>query len=182
MIVLCDNLFTVRIINLLAIGVLGFAFLFASRDIVLAQASPEPNVMEVVYENTNPIDGFGYVTKRLKEKVKLFFLSFSVESKENYYKELTEIRLAELKFVIDKNNMGNFEKATIRYSSTIGEWTEFILDEKLDERKRPAVEVMTTHLPVVEKLMTRYDGTTAEWRFVKQDFDYLNIYISKLQN
>lgn len=179
---LCGNLLTVRIFNVLAGGVLCFAFLFTSRTIILAQASPEPSVMEVAYEKTNANSGFGYVTKRLGEKVKLFFLSFSAEGKESYYTELAGRRLAELKYVIEKEDKNNFEIATIRYSSTVGEWIEFILDEKLDERKEPAAGILTKHLPVVEKLMTKYDGTTAEWRFVKQDFDYLNIYISKLQN
>lgn len=179
---LYGNLLTVRILKVLACGILCFAFLFTSRAIILAQASPESNAMEVAYEKINPNGGFGYVTKRLGEKVKLFFLSFSRENKEGYYAELAGRRLAELKYVIEKEDLNNFEIATIRYSSTVGEWTEFILDEKLEERKRSAVEVMTKHLPVVEKLMTKYDGTTAEWRFVKQDADYLNIYISKLQN
>ncbi|TSC90504.1 MAG: Uncharacterized protein G01um10145_176 [Microgenomates group bacterium Gr01-1014_5] len=175
----CDSLYIVRILNILIFAVFSFVLLFAP---VAFATDASPSAMEVPLEKINPDDGFAYLTKRLEEKVKLFLFSLSANSKENFYKELANRRLAELKYVIENDKKGNFEVATIRYSSTVGEWTEFILDEKLDESKGPAVEVLTKHLPVVEKLMTKYDGTTAEWRFVKQDFDYLNIYISKLQN
>jgi len=74
----------------------------------------------------------------------------------------------------------NFEKATIRYSTTVGTWAEYIQKKKLNDQKQSAVETLSSHLGVVEKLMTKYDPTTAEWRFVKHDFDFLNIYISKL--
>ena len=175
----CDSLYIVRILNILVFAVFSFVLLFAP---VAFAADASPSAMEVPLEKINPDGGFSYLTKRLEEKVKLFLFSVSTSSKENFYKELAKRRLAELKYVIESDKKGNFEVATIRYSSTVGEWTEFILDEKLDKSQEPAVEVLTKHLPVVEKLMTKYDGTTAEWRFVKQDFDYINIYISKLQN
>lgn len=162
--------------------------LFGFTRSVIAQAAaspaptPSPNVMEVQYEKVNPNGGFGYIQKRLGEKVKLLFLSLSTESKENYYKELAGVRLAELKYVIVEKDLANFEKTTIRYSTTVGEWAEFISNKQLNDKKASAVYVMSQHLPVVEQLMTKYDGTTAEWRFVKQDADYLKIYSSKLQN
>ena len=73
--------------------------------------------------------------------------------------------------------MANFERTTIRYSSTVGMLANFIIESGLSTRKEPADQLLSTHIPVVEQLMTKYDSTTAEWRFVKQDFDYLNIYI-----
>lgn len=169
-----------RIINLLVIAIASFVLIFAHVTLAIAEDASR-SAMVVTYEEVNPDDGFSYISKRLGEKVKLLFLSLSVNSKEEFYQRLVNRRLAELKYVIEKDKKGDFEKATIRYSSTIGEWTEFIVNKKLEEKKKPAVEVMTSHLPIVEKLMTGYDGTTAEWRFVKQDADYIRIFISKLQ-
>src|SRR3989338_1869818 len=135
---------------------------------------------DVQKENTNPGDGFGFIGKRIGEKFKLFIYSPFPKAKENLYEDLVKRRLAELKYVIEKPDMANFEKATIRYSTTVGTWAEYIQKKKLNDQKQSAVETLSSHLGVVEKLMTKYDPTTAEWRFVKHDFDFLNIYISKL--
>lgn len=166
----------ILILSVIAIATLVFTLIITpvfGQDL----ASPAP----VTYEKVNPNDGFSYIQKRFGEKIKLIILSFSANSKENFYKELANRRIAELKYIIDNKDVNNFEIATIRYSSTIGEWAEFIINKKLEEKKKPAIEVLTSHLPVVEQLMTGFDGTTAEWRFVKQDADYIRIYTSKLQ-
>lgn len=177
-----------HLFNPFAFSVISLFLLFISLDTSFAQETSNlasttmVSATEVLYEEVNPDGGFSFLQKRLGEKIKLFFLSFSANGKAEFYKELVNRRLAELKYVIEKEDKNNFEIATIRYSTTVGEWTEHILAKNLIDKKRGAVEVMTSHLPVVEKLMTTYDGTTAEWRFVKQDFDYLNIYISKLKD
>lgn len=141
----------------------------------------QEGVIEVNYETTNPSDGFGFIAKRLGEKLRVFLSSPFPKKKENIYEELATKRLAELKYVIEKPDMANFEKATIRYSTTVGMWADFINKNKLDSRKSHAAKTLSKHIPVIEGLMTKYDPTTAEWRFVKQDLDYLQIYIDKLQ-
>lgn len=177
----------VKILKFLVLAIASLAIVFAPFRLASAQSSsssPSPTAvpMKVTYEKTNPNDGFSYITKRLGEKVKLILFSFSANGKESFYKELANRRLAELKYVIDNKDLNSFEIATIRYSTTVGEWTEHILAKKLDDKKKPAIEVLSTHTPVVEQLMQGFDGTTAEWRFVKQDADYIRIYISKLQD
>lgn len=168
--------------------VLAFFVLILSTTILVSASEDDdiddvdkPDTMVVTYEKANPSDGFIYFRKRFGEKLMLFFLSFSAERKERYYSELTNRRLAELKFVIDNGDMYNFEKVTTRYSSTVGMWVDFIINKRFTDRKEPAVAVLTGHIPQVEQLMAKYDPTTAEWRFVKHDVDYLKIYISKLQ-
>lgn len=159
-----------------------FAFVLSIFSLMLpATALVIANEDGVVYEKVNPQDGFSYFGKRFGEKVMMFFLSFSTDRKESYFRELSKRRLAELKFVIDNGDMYNFEKATTRYSSTVGMWVDFIINKSLTGKKEKAVTVLTEHIPVVEELMVKYDPATAQWRFVKQDVDYLKIYISKLQ-
>lgn len=176
----CGNLITVKILSLFTLTIISFVLLFLPVTTVLAEDA-SPSATEVVYEKVNPNDGFSYLTKRFGEKIKLILFSVSANSKENFYKELVNRRLAELKFIIDNKDVNNFEIATIRYSTTVGEWTEHILAKKLDDKKKPAIEVLSTHTPVVEQLMQGFDGTTAEWRFVKQDADYIKIYSAKLE-
>lgn len=141
----------------------------------------EQGVVEVRYEATNPSDGFGFISKRLGEKIKLFLNSPFPKKKERVYEELSTKRLAELKYVIEKADMANFEKATIRYSTTVGMWVDFINKNKLNDRRSHAAETLSNHIPVIEQLMTKYDPTTAEWRFVKEDLDYVSIYISQVK-
>lgn len=141
----------------------------------------EQGVIEVRYEATNPNDGFGFISKRLGEKLKLFLYSPLPNKKAGFYEKLTTTRLAELKYVIEKGDMANFEKATIRYSTTVGMWVDFINKNKLDNRRSHAAETLSNHIPVIEQLMTKYDPTTAEWRFVKEDLDYVSIYISQVK-
>ena len=135
---------------------------------------------DVQKENTNPGDGFGFIGKRIGEKFKLFLYSPLPKRKKDALEKLATTRLTELKYVIEQKDMANFENTTTRYSTTIGEWVEYINKKKLTDQKQHAKEVLNSHVPVIEMLMTKYDPTTAEWRFVKHDLDYLSIYISQL--
>ena len=140
-------------------------------------------IRNVEQEKVNPLDGFEYLLKRLGEKVKLIFLSLSPSQKSAYYRELLARRLAELKFLIEKPEMAYFKTATIRYSTTAGMLTEYVLKNKdLVEERKKVVELLSSHLPVVEKLREVYDYDTAEWRFVKQDADYLQLYLAQLKD
>lgn len=143
-----------------------------------AQSSQD---VDIRYETVNPKDGTKYTLKRLKEKIFLLVLSPFSSKKADYFEELLDARLAELKFVVDNKDMANFQLATQRYSATAGQYTEFLVKKKLNERKEKAVGLLKTHLPVIEKLKGAFNDTTAEWRFVKQDEDYLKIYISQLE-
>lgn len=91
------------------------------------------------------------------------------------------MRLAELKHIVDKRDIANIQTSTQRYSATAGQLTEFVLQKKnLADKKAEARELLLSHLPVVEELKSAYNDTTAEWRFVEHDVDYLKIYISQL--
>src|SRR3989344_5399172 len=88
--------------------------------------------LEVRQERTNPDGGFGFLAKRISEKLKLILVSPFPRQKEKAYENLINIRLAELKYVAEKPDMANFERATIRYSSTVGMWIEYIVQKRLD--------------------------------------------------
>ncbi len=152
-------------------------FLFAGASPVMSQQDST----EIKSEKTNPADGFRFLGKRIKEKIKLFIVAPFPKQKESVYEDLVQVRLAELKYVVEKPDPSNFEKATIRYSTTVGQWVEYINKKNLNDQKQLAVETLSSHKPILQKLMDTYDYTTAEWRFVKHDLDYLDIYISELK-
>lgn len=155
-----------------------FVFLLvAGTTSIYAQQS----VLEVKKERTNPDGGFSFLAKRLEEKFKLFISSPFPSRKEKVYEDLNSVRLSELKYVVEKPDMANFEKATIRYSTTVGMWVEYIAEKKLDAEKASTRETLLNHKPIIENLMTHFDTTTAEWRFLKHDLDYLQIYSDQIK-
>ena len=163
-------------IILLPVTLLAILFCFVTPSIVNAQQK----LLEVREEKVNPEDGLGFIAKRLGEKIKLIIYSPVSKKKEGLYKNIAEKRLAELKHVVDKSDMANFEKATTRYSTTIGDWSEYINKKNLTTQKQQAIDILNEQTPVIKTLMDKFDSNTAEWRFLKQDLDYANIYISQL--
>lgn len=139
--------------------------------------------LKVSYENINPSDDYRFAFKRYKEKITLWFFSFFPERKTNYYQELMDVRLAELKYVVDKKDISNIQTASQRYFTTVGEATEFLVNNKNLSSKKDSYKMqLEKHILVVDRLKDTYNDTTAEWRFIKHNLDYLKIYLSKLFN
>lgn len=146
---------------------------------ILAQTEGPMNVQ---YEQINPKDGFSYGVKRLQEKFFLQLYSLFPDKKLNYYYDLTERRLAELKFTIEEKDMANFENATTRYSSSVGEYVNFALkNDKLKKNKKEMENLLLPHLQVLEQLRDVYDPRTAEWRFVEDDINFVKLHINSLK-
>lgn len=143
--------------------------------------APKKEMILVKYQSVNPSDGSKFLIKRFQEKIKLFTLFISKTSKADYYQELVGIRLAELKYVIDNKDMARFENTTKRYYTTAGQLTEFIMKKNLVDRKEKARELFESHIPVLESLRDTFKDTTAEWRFVHDDINYLKIYTERLK-
>lgn len=155
----------------------------AFRQVATPTPSPVPEVQTITvdYEEVNPTDGTQYWIKRAKEKVGLFF-SFSTESKIDFQKKLTSTRLAELKYIVENREMGYFEKATQRYFTTAGQLTDFILEKRATNVREEIKELFLSHIPVLAKLRDVYNPTTAEWRFMEDDVNYIKGDISRLSS
>lgn len=134
----------------------------------------------VEYEKVNPVDGFNYGLKRFREKAALIF-SLSKEKKANLYFSLTDKRLAELKYTVEKADMANFESATTRYFTTVGQYVEFLKSKNVSYNKEDVVKKLNEHIPLLEQLRDKFgDQVKAEWRFLQDDINYLNTYIQAL--
>ena len=133
---------------------------------------------EITYEKVNP-GSISYTFKRLKEKTLLLIFSPVPSRKTKIYESLLGARLGELKKVVDEKNKGLIEKAAQRYWSTAGEYTDHILSNDTN-RKEEAKNLLEYHRLLVESFLPNFDGTTAEWRFVKHDLDYLDLNLQKL--
>lgn len=153
-----------------------------ARPVVSPGPSPTPIlVIDVPYEEINPTDGTQYWIKRVKEKVGTFF-AFSESGKTDFLENLVKTRLAELKYIIDNKEMSYFEKSTQRYFTVAGELTDFIASKKNKESAEKVKATLSSHLPVLMNLRDTYNPTTAEWRFVEDDVNYIKGYIDKLSS
>lgn len=138
--------------------------------------------IEVEYEKVNPSNGFDYGLKRFKEKLYLAILFYSKDRKIDYYNELVTKRLAELKYVVETKDMANFENATTRYFTTVGQFTDFLTNNGTTDQKSQSVKNLSSHIPVLDNLRDMFDGQEeAEWRFIQDDVNYVKTYIDQLQ-
>ena len=133
----------------------------------------------IEYESVNPKDGFNYGLKRFEEKVRLFW-TFSKSKKSGYYLKLSDARLAELKFTVDQKDMANFETSTTRYFSTIGQYVEFLKNKKVSYNKDEIQAKFADHTEILQVLRDKFDSEAAEWRFLQDDINYLDNYLSSL--
>ena len=171
----------------IALSVISLFFVLSSKDAlaVSRKAAPSPSptpevkTIDVPYEKVNPSGGGDYIIKRLKEKLGLFF-SFSTDSKVNFLRKQLATRLAELKYTIDKKEMSFFEKATQRYFTTAGDTTNLLKGKNKNEEFKPFSELLESHVPVLTKLRDMFQPTTAEWRFVEDDINYIRGYAKEL--
>jgi len=144
--------------------------------------SGTPIAPTVNYEKVNMENGISYLLKRAKEKVILFILSYNPQKKLNYYEKLLDVRLAELKFIVDNKDIANIQVSSQRYFSTAGQMTSFVLSKpELSSQKENLKKIFEKHIDVIENLMTSYKDTTAEWRFLRDDVNYLKDYSALLK-
>lgn len=162
----------------LSIFLVLFFLVFPSA--IAAQAN-SPETLDVSYEDVNPNNNFSYGVKRIKEKILLNIFSFSKNKQSDYMRKLVNIRLVELKYVVDHNEMGTFENATKRYFTSAGQYTAFLSKYDLTDKKNDFAKELEKHIPVLEKLRDKYNPAIAEWRFLHDDINYAKIYLSKLR-
>ena len=131
-------------------------------------------------EKINPDSGITYKTKRLKEKIALV-LKFSNLSKASYLEKLLERRLYELKYIVENKQIAYLENSSQRYETSAGILTEFVLAKNVKSKKEELITMFRQHQKDIEKIRDNYSYDTSEWRLVMNDFNSLEIYISKLQ-
>jgi hypothetical protein len=142
---------------------------------------PNPS-LAIKYESVNMKDGSRYLIKRLKEKAVLFLLSFNSEKKVNYYEKLLNVRLAELKYIVDNKDIANIQVASQRYFTTAGQLTNLLISKSASfSQKEKVRNLFSEHIKIIEDLKKTYSETTAEWRLLRDDANYLIDYSTSLK-
>lgn len=154
-----------------------FLAIFFSSDGFAYSQGPTP--ISLSEEKVNPGDDYKYVMKRFQEKVKLFLTS-SVSKKINLHSKLIDIRLSELKYVVEKKDIANFQTASQRYTATAGQATDFVLKKGNEEAKKKLISKFKSHVPWLIGLQTPYIPDNSEWRFLQDNINSLESYSSRL--
>ena len=115
-----------RIISIICI--IFTIFYVINLPVVVAQSEDT-----IKYETISPKYGYKYLFKRLREKITLAVLSRNPSRKADFYSQLLDRRLAELKQVVDEKDIANIETTSQRYSATMGELVNLIKQDNLVE-------------------------------------------------
>lgn len=115
-----------------------------------------------------------YPIKRLFEKL-IEKLQFTNETKEKYYKDLVQKRLAELKYVVDKDYLDQVEKSTQRVSYQVGILTDYVIGKNLNNKKQSLANLYKEDKIILEKLRDKYSANSSYWMLVQHVINSIDI-------
>lgn len=160
--------------------VIATAFILFGIFCVFPSFSYGQEKFEMKKVNIMPKDGLKFVLKRMGEKIKLTVYSAMPNKKCYLYQDLIESRLSELYSIAKEKDIANIETTSSRYSSTVGQASDYALSKQLTDCKNSLKSKLSNHLPVLEQAKEGFDYVSAEWRFIENDINSLKIYLEKL--
>jgi len=134
----------------------------------------------VLSQNANPNSLFLYNLKRLQEKT---ILKLMVSPKNNlgYQTKLLEKRLGEIVTITNLNEHSFILKSSLRYSTTTGQITEYILKNNMQDSILPTQSILKRHRDVLQAVVDKYPkDLDIEWKFIQDDINYVDIYSKML--
>lgn len=126
------------------------------------------------------VDHIANVFEKLKEKVTLFF-KFSTDDKFNYHQSLAEKRLAELKYVIESKQGNLIEETSSRYSTYLGSFTDFTIENKLSNKEEELIKMLEEHQKILETL-NNFEYESGFWMLMMHDINATKIYSTKARD
>lgn len=141
----------------------------------LAQNLAAPGIN---YENINPNDPIKYQFKRLFEKLDEIRINiFFPNDRVKFITSLSNKRLAELVYVVDKHQLIFLERTSSRYITQLG-----TISSALDKNKADASFVkfdLENQINSLEKIKDAFPSQSAPWLLVRQAYDTANVLLSK---
>lgn len=119
--------------------------------------------------------------KRLQEKTFLNVKS-DPKSKVEYLSFLLNIRLDEIKYLVNNKKYNFLLDASLRYSTLSGEITDLIILNNLKSQLEPVKNQFLYHKEILNGLYIKYPKNTdnVEYKYLEDDMNYLDIYLNKL--
>lgn len=123
-------------------------------------------------------NSFLYPLKRISEKVIVYFY-FDSNKKTDYYQNLVQVRLAELKYIIDNDFKDRVENSTQRVSYQIGILTDYVVEKKLNNKQQGLVELYKEDKIILEKLRDKYPANSSYWMLVQHIINSIDLNLRK---
>lgn len=117
---------------------------------------------------------------RFGEKVSLLF-KFSKESRAEYMENIVKRRFGELQYVLETEQGDFVEETSSRYSTYVGLLTDYLIKNKLTDRKVETLEMYKAHSAVLEENTLNQNYNSGFWLLLQHDINYLKIYSSQLE-
>lgn len=130
----------------------------------------------------NPNNYLFYSIKRLTEKT-ITFIKFSQDSKADYYRDLTLKRLAELKYVVNQNLLGEIEKSSQRLSYEVGTLSDYVIrnKEELAGKKKAISDLLTNSKSLLATLRDKYPANSSYWMLIQHSINSIDLNLEKLK-
>lgn len=130
-------------------------------------------------EIINP-GSFYYPLKRLWEKG-LVRLQFSSQSKNTFYESQLRTRLAELKFVVEKNFLSEVQTSSERFAYQAGILSEELIKQNNTSGKENLIKEFAAYGKFLDGLRDKYPANSSFWMLIQHDINTLKILSESLR-
>lgn len=132
--------------------------------------------------NANPDMPPLFALKRVQEKIFLKFKSNPVD-KVDLMSNLLDSRLSELQNVFDHKSYDYILPAASRYSTLAGQITDLVVANHLTNKVDALKKQFLNHQKVINAIYVAYPKNTenVEYKYIADDFNYLKLYLDKLE-
>ncbi len=161
-------------VKAIAFFLLFFYIIFSLPGVVLAQESQTETKTKV------EVDHVANVIEKFREKVVLFF-KFSKNTKVDYQQYLVEKRLAELKWVVDSKEWQPVEETSSRYSTYLGNFTDFVIKNKLTSKKEEILKMYEEHQKILDTLQRNFEFESGFWLLLQHDINTVKIFSERVK-
>ncbi len=124
-----------------------------------------------------------FALKRVQEKVFLALKS-DASGRVDYMSSLLNARLEELQKVVKNKNYDYVLKASLRYSTLAGQITDLVVGSNLSDKVAGIKTQFLNHQKLIDELYVVYPKNirdNVEWKYIQDDFNYLKLYLDKLE-
>lgn len=126
------------------------------------------------------VDHVAGVFEKLKEKITLFLI-FNNEGKADFQKNLTERRLAELEYIMNKNDIDMLEPLTSRYTTYAGNVVNFTLANKVSSKKDPLITMFQNHTKRIAELQSQIPIDSGWWLALQHGINVASSSVERLK-
>lgn len=143
-----------------------FAFTFLSMNIVQAQAFEVNHIASSI--------------EKISEKISLV-LKFSKHAKADHLQYLAEKRLAELIYVIKSDKIDSVEETASRYSTYLGNLTNYIINRKFSDKKDELISLYSQHAQILKEQQKKFKYDSGWWLAIQHTINLTGIYSEQLK-